>query len=346
MIKNKSFYDKELHRDIVILYSPPKVGSTTIVSSIRLSASDKFIVFHTHKKKILETTVSGEKIELNIDDLKSNVKYYIEKKIMVRNIYIIDIFRTDVERKMSEYFQYLCNFHFNNLDINMSDYPVEKLIKRFNDIYLHDNGGDYYNNHYGIDKISKFDFEKKYHVYKQDNITYLKLRLEDSEHWGKILSEILDTPIKMINDYSTNDKKISLLYRKFKEMYKLPFNYFKDLIHSQELKIYLTMDEQKKYLDSWKIKTTNPYNGFTNEQYLFYTMITLENKYYKDMSNEHYFDDGCLCNCCIRKRKIVNKLVEIKNNYKIKHKYDDNYHNPVLLNLNNQIVIINNFNYY
>ena len=54
MIKNKSFYDKELHRDIVILYSPPKVGSTTIVSSIRLSASDKFIVFHTHKKKILE----------------------------------------------------------------------------------------------------------------------------------------------------------------------------------------------------------------------------------------------------------------------------------------------------
>ena len=34
----------EKNRNIVFIYSPPKVGSTTLVSSIRLSAAHKFTV--------------------------------------------------------------------------------------------------------------------------------------------------------------------------------------------------------------------------------------------------------------------------------------------------------------
>ena len=45
---------KTLYRDIILLYFPSKVGSTSIVTSIRISASDKFFVFHSHKEQIIE----------------------------------------------------------------------------------------------------------------------------------------------------------------------------------------------------------------------------------------------------------------------------------------------------
>ena len=40
-------------RNIVFVYTPPKVGSTTLVSSIRLSASYKFRVIHLHDEDML-----------------------------------------------------------------------------------------------------------------------------------------------------------------------------------------------------------------------------------------------------------------------------------------------------
>jgi DNA-binding LytR/AlgR family response regulator len=39
-----------------------------------------------------------------------------------KNVYVIDVYRTPVERKMSEYFEKLSPYHFNNSEDNISKY--------------------------------------------------------------------------------------------------------------------------------------------------------------------------------------------------------------------------------
>ena len=67
---------------------------------------------------------------------------------------------------------------------------------------------------FDVEPIKTFDFEKKYFKYEKDGVIYIKLRLSDSKLWSSILSEILETKITMVYDYSTENKKIGELYKK------------------------------------------------------------------------------------------------------------------------------------
>ena len=55
----------EKNRKLIFVYCPPKVGSTTLVSSLRLSASDKLTILHLHKEIML-------KVLYNITDVTVN----------------------------------------------------------------------------------------------------------------------------------------------------------------------------------------------------------------------------------------------------------------------------------
>ena len=45
---------KATHNKIIFVYSAPKVGSTSIVSSLRIFGSDKFIIIHIHDEEMLK----------------------------------------------------------------------------------------------------------------------------------------------------------------------------------------------------------------------------------------------------------------------------------------------------
>lgn len=347
-----------LYRDIILLYCPSKVGSTSIVTSIRISASDKFFVFHSHKEKIIE--INNEVTNnINVKDLIANTSIYNKATGRQRKIYIIDIYRTSIERKISDFFQYIGEYHFNNSEENLLKYPIEKIIKRFNDIYTGLENIDYFNKKFEIEPIKKFDFEKKYFKYEKDGVTYIKLRLSDSKLWGSILSEILGTKITMVYDYSTENKKIGELYKKFKEKYLLPYNYFNLAIICPQLKLYYTREERTEYLSNWNKKTCPPYIGYTPEQFLVYRQISSENKFFNNNYNNHYGDDGCVCTKCFTKRKklLANFKLNGENIIKtpIKHSYDVKYDNAILLkvygqnpdfNKSGNIITINYVNFF
>lgn len=59
---------KEDNRKLVFVYTQPKVGSTSIVSSLRLYAINKIQVIHVHDETML-------KILGNIENVKYN-RYY------------------------------------------------------------------------------------------------------------------------------------------------------------------------------------------------------------------------------------------------------------------------------
>lgn len=328
-----------LYRNIVLLYCPSKVGSTTIASSIRVSLSEKFFVFHTHDFTVAKIMTNGSIKEISVLDILRTAGTK-NLKGENRKVYVIDIFRPQIERKISEYFQNLSEKHFNNYEENIAEFPIDKIIKRFNDIYPHIESIDYYKEIYTLCPKT-FDFDKKYLIHKNNCITFIKLRLMDSKIWGNILSEIFEEKIFLIKDYESKNKKIGKIYKDFTDQYKIPFNFYQMEEECDQLKFYYSESERKEYLEKWKNKITDQHVSFNEQEYNVYQMISNENRFLFKNLNNHYFDDGCVCLVCSQKRKkILNKLQNgelpepIENN-RINHKYNETFRNEILLIMKN-----------
>jgi hypothetical protein len=128
------------------------VGSTTLVSSIRINACGKFTVLHLHNEIML-------RVLYNIKDITvlEIIKY---NKFLGKNVYVIDIYRSPIERKMSTFFEKVGSYHFNNTDQKMNQYSVEKIITRFNNIFQHLAIGDHFLDQYQLTTPSTFDWKR------------------------------------------------------------------------------------------------------------------------------------------------------------------------------------------
>ena len=286
--------DAEIYKNLIFIYTPPKVGSTTLVSSIRVSASHKFSIIHIHDEIMLNFFTGISSVTIN-EIIQYNS--YIGK-----NVYVIDIYRTPIERKFSEFFEKISPYHFNNSEENINKYNIKRVIDRFNKVFPFLALGDHFIDKYNIPIPESFDNTNKFLNIKHNNVNYIKLRLKDSDKWGKILSEILCTEIIIISDYETNNKIIGNLYSKFKNEYKLPTNYFDIIKEDKYLQFYYSEEERNSYLKLWNSKLSPPVISYTESEYLFYVNLNLENQFYNDFQSEHYIDNGCLCKGCSSKR--------------------------------------------
>jgi hypothetical protein len=281
----------------IFLYCPPKVGSTTLVTSLRVSLGKLANVIHIHDEVMLNVLTGI--IDISVNDIIKYASYVTNK------VYVIDIYRTPVERKMSEYFDKL-SFHFNNTEENITNYNIEILIERFNKLYPYLACSEHYIEKYPIIKPNSFNVNDKYIIQQNDNIYYLKLRLMDVDDWSIILSKLFNVQIVIINDYFTSNKKLGNKYNVFKEKYKLPSNYYELLQNDKNLLFYLNDTERTKYLQSWASKVHNEHVlPFNNDEYSLYLDITLQNQFHDKIESNHYIDNGCICKACDIKRKEI-----------------------------------------
>jgi len=314
----KEFNDSIFNNDViknknvlVFIYTPPKVGSTTLVTSFRMSCARKVNVLHIHDENML-SIITGIKNNNNI-----TVNELINYNASIgKSVYIIDVYRSPIERKISEYFELLTSYHFNTTDNNIVNYKIELLIKRFNSLFYYLGMGDYFFDKYDINIPESFDFNKKYLLVEKNNVKYIKLRLCDSNDWGSILSNILNLEIVIVKDYQTENKLIGEVYRKFNEEYKIPFNLLETIVQCKYFNYYNSENEKQIYLSKWELKKSMTFvEPFSLEKYNFYKEITNENQYYNVIQRNHYLDHGCICNtCCYKRRKIVSS---IKNGEKV-----------------------------
>ena len=281
----------------IFIYTPPKVGSTTLVSSLRVSLGKSYNVIHIHDEVML-SVLSG------IDGIKVNdIIHYLAST--GKNVYVMDVYRTPIERKMSEFFEKISPYHFNNSEENINQYSLKRVTDRFNKIFPHIENNDHYFDKYNIGEPIPFDFENKYTIQIENGIHYVKIRLCDSQQWASILSTIFQTDIVLIMDYPTSAKKIGELYNKFKSEYKIPSNFLKDIQICKYFKFYYNDEERKKYLDLWKDKICEPVFPYTRNEFVFYMQICLENQYINDVQMDHYIDNGCFCKYCTLKRRHI-----------------------------------------
>ena len=293
----------EKNKKLIFVYCPPKVGSTTLVSSLRLSASDKLTILHLHNEIML-------KVLYNITDVTIN-EIIQNNKQLGKKIYEIDIFRTPLEHKMSSLFENIDTFHFNTTVDDLKTYDIKKIITRFNNLFPHLAPSDHFKDKYDIVVPEKFDFEKKYILVEKNDIRYIKLRLKDSNHWRDILRSILHTDIFLVNDYETDSKSVKDVYLNFKDNYKIPNNLLENIKNSVSLSYYLNDEERNEYIQNWQNKSTDEsHTSYTTDEYNVYNKITLENHHMSEIQTDHYMDCGCICVACDRKRRIVLEKVK------------------------------------
>jgi hypothetical protein len=253
------------------------------------------------------------------------------------NVFVIDVYRSPIEKKISLFFEDISYFHFNTTDENILTYKLSRVIERFNQVYYQIANGDHFIDLYNIIAPVKFDNEKKYLLLESNGVTYIKLRLQDSNDWDHILSSIFNTSIRIIRDYETNKKPICELYNKFKEEYKLPLNYYHSLEDCKYLKYFLSETERQSYLGNWFNKTTNNFIGFTKEEYILYETISNQNCSSIKIDRSHYADEGCLCEGCFRKRRITARNIMVDKNIIQRISHDNNYNHDQLDNITMKI---------
>ena len=281
----------------IFIYTPPKVGSTTLVTSLRVSLGKSYNIIHIHDEVMLKVLTGINNIKI-VDIIK-----YLSNQ--GKNVYVIDVYRTPVERKMSEFFEKIVPYHFNNTAENISKYSINRIIDRFNKIFPHIENGDHYFNCYEIEEPIAFDHNNKCSLQIINNVKYLKLRLCDSNEWQNILSNIFATDIVIIHDYKTEDKDIGSIYKRFKQEYKIPSNYIDLIKKDKYLNFYYSQLERNNYINEWNSKIGEAFTPYSEIEFNFYMNICLENQYINDIDVDHYIDNGCFCKYCSNKRKEI-----------------------------------------
>ena len=334
--KKLNIYDDlsiDKNKNIIFVYCPPKVGSTTLITSIRISAFNKFTVLHIHNELML-------KVLCNIDNIKiiDIIEY---NKNLGKNVYVFDIYRSPIEQKISQYFEKLSIYHFNNSPQSINNYNVNKIIRRFNNLFPHLSKEYHYKDAYQIPVPRKFNFQQKYILQNINGVKYIKLRLKDSQNWGKILTEILETKITIITDYETNNKPIRDMFIKFKETYKIPENLLNIIEECPGLKYYYSNEEREEYLNSWREKKTWSVTPFTSDEYNFYENISIDNQYIYDIQSKHYLDEGCSCKACNLKRNNIIERIERGEKVSEKINHNENKIEYLKQQAKNKLKVIN-----
>lgn len=287
---------------IIFVYTAPKVGSTSMVSSLRVFGIDKFNIIHVHDELML--SVLSDICDVSINDI---IKY---NATIGNLVYVIDIYRNPIEHKISYFFEHI-GYHFNNTDEKINSYTLSRVVKRFNQIFPFINTANYFLSKYNLPAdVPAFNFSDKYTHITHDGVHYIALRLADSAMWGEILHKTIGCQVKCIKDYETKHKPISHIYNLFMHTYNIPDNFIQLIENDVSLKYFLSQKEQEDYINTWKQKMLGKtFEPFDLRQYDMYNEITIENAQFTQIQHNHYLDDGCKCNACVSKRQFIARAV-------------------------------------
>ena len=227
----------------IFVYCGGKCGSSTLENTLK---KNNYNILRLHSNQEFKLTYNCNR---NIFDILNENKKN-------KKIFIIDSYRTPIERKISSF--------FHNIITHVPNYntlSIQQLIDIFNNKFL-TKLETYHSinevmNYYKVPLFNTFNFNDKYISFEKDNIKYIKIRFSDISEWNKILSKIFGKNIVIHPDNLTKNKDIYNLTNEFKKNYKIPKSYLEHIkTKDREFNVFLSDDEKKKYLNNWEKKST------------------------------------------------------------------------------------------
>ena len=219
-----------------------KCGGTTLASTFHQNG---YKTTHLHSSKHLGNFKSTIDVNHTFDIINASKQK--------GPIYIIDSYRTPIERKISSFFNNISTLHLPNYKkCKLRDiiyFFNNKKLKVLEEYHSINEIMEYYN----VPLFEEFDFKHGYNIVKKDNINFIKLRFNDINKWDKILSEIFKRNISIVSDNISDNKEYSKIYTAFKKYYFIPREYFNtNLPNDINFKIYNTEEEQQEYYKKWE----------------------------------------------------------------------------------------------
>ena len=228
---------KTLPKMDVICLTGGKCGSTTLFETL---TKNSYKCIKVHDK-------NDFKIQFKYDGLIVLINRSFENK----KLYIIDSYRTPIERKISSFFQ--------NIHKHVPGYKnkrCEELIDIFNTKYL-DTIEEYHSinpimEEYGVEPFNTFDFKKKYVIKKKGNLIFIKLLFSNISNWGDNLSEIFNKNIIIYKNNLSKNKEYYSIYNKFMLMYKTKKSYINNILkNDKQFRIFNTQEQQDIYINKY-----------------------------------------------------------------------------------------------
>ena len=229
---------ESLHNNLdIICLTGGKCGLTTLLETFKFQGFN-CIKCHNHWDFISQFGYDG--LYNSIEDSSKNKK-----------LYIIDSYRTPIERKISSFFH-----HIQKKIPYYKNKSIKELINIFNTEYLNNieeyHPVDLIMLELGCESFNSFDFKKKYVKKEKGNLIFIKILFSDIKDWENILSEIFNKKIIIQKDNLSQDKEYHLIYEEFKKKYKTTKSYLNNILRNDKyFKIYNTKEQQEKYIEKY-----------------------------------------------------------------------------------------------
>lgn len=245
MSSNEKSNKLELCPDLdVICMTSGKSGSTTLLQTFRQSG---YKTYKFHSKEDFSIRFPND----NLIDL-------IKRSSKNKKLYLIDSYRTPIERKISASFYHASENNANwqkyftkKKPLDFENASIEMLIDYFNcntmDIMEEYQSIEPIMKELSVPEFSSFNFKKKYAIREQGNLVFIKILFSDIENWGSILSEIFKKPIKIIRDNTQKEERYNVL----KKQYKIKKRLLEKVKKDKYFILYTSPENRKKYYEKW-----------------------------------------------------------------------------------------------
>lgn len=245
------FFEK---REIVVINSMGKVGSTTIINSLKSSLPNHLIlqVHHLNFTAIFRAIKFHLKNEKSIPhNLVIGLSLNLYNRFSSKKLTVISLIREPISRAISNYFQMEDRFYDNEEQRKNYEFVKANIEKDINDLTLKNS---YYNTWFDENMKSTFKFDvfqfpydpNRGILYQKDNLKIAILRMEDIDHlWPNLfirlfpkhqLSKITDSNISL-------NKPSSNLYLKIKKYLKIENEVKSSIFKSKTVTHFYRPDE-------------------------------------------------------------------------------------------------------
>jgi hypothetical protein len=234
-------------------YNIPK-----IIENNNKNVYDIFIFHFQDGNNILEYSLKNKGYSvfnvLSDDNMVFNV---IEESMKQKEtVYIIDIYKTPIERKIFNFF-YNMEIGIKSFS-NYKKYTCKQLIKYFNIKHLQKIKDYTINrdifNYLNIKETIKYIDNTGYQTYNYKNIVVVKIYFENIEIWDKLFTKILGKEINLINSEFNYYKR----YKEFLKFYKVPKKYLLEVIQNDhEFHKFVSPQKRSEYINKWLLRICN-----------------------------------------------------------------------------------------
>ena len=279
-----------LRKEPLLVYQMGKVGSTTIVSSLKAAAAvqSKYSIHHVHwlsptrlhYEEALYKKAKGEYTGNSLPATRFHPKYvwlgqYLSKRILSqpeKKWLVITLVREPISRNVSSFFQNLDTLLSYDYRFKLQSVGKEAVLKDLKSLFYQKCIEDGVLETFDADPLTWFDVElrrvfdvdvfsssfptdKGYAIYEVPRARVLLLRLEDlDKNYANAFNDFMQVQdFKLVRDNTGSSKTYSDLYNSFVRDLPLPAEYMDKAYESKYARHFYTEEEIGIFRARWRM---------------------------------------------------------------------------------------------